>query len=327
MKVTIVNQEKKTDDALEQFSIDVLTGLCSKPKNLPAKYFYDDEGSKIFQKITQHEDYYPTRSEFNILSKIADTLPELLKEDEIDIIELGVGDGHKSKLVIDGFTRAKTKVNFYPIDISREAMNLLNTNIQENELLSIEGIVSEYFQGLTHIRENSTNKKLVLFLGSNIGNFNNVQVQGFLRRLWLCLNNDDYILIGFDLKKDINKLLTAYNDSAGHTTNFNLNLLTRINRELGGNFDLSKFQHFGTYNPSLGAMESYLLSLEAQDVEIKSLERSFHFKPYEAIHLEYSFKYIESDIEFLSGHTGFEVIDHFYDDNKYFTDSLWKTKK
>ena len=327
MKITVIGEELKNNDALEQFSIDVLTGLCSKPKMLPAKYFYDDIGSKIFQKITSHNDYYPTRSEFNILKDICSKLPDVLTDEEIDIIELGVGDGHKSKLVIDGFKDAGTKVNFYPIDISREAMNLLKENIKEDDQLSIEAIVSEYFQGLKYVREHSKNKKLILFLGSNVGNFNIVQVQGFLRRLWLTLGKEDHVLIGFDLKKDINKLLSAYNDSDGLTRDFNLNLLTRINRELGGNFDLDKFQHYGTYNPSLGAMESYLVSLEDQDIKIDELERSFHFKPYEAIHLEYSFKYIESDIDFLSEKTGFEVIKNYYDENKYFTDSLWKVLK
>ncbi len=327
MKISVIGKEASTEDTNEQFSIDVLTGLCSKPKALPAKYFYDDEGSKIFQKITKHEDYYPTRCEFEVLEGLAKELPKIINDENIDIVELGAGDGHKSKLVIDGFIDSGAKVNFYPIDISEEAAKLLNVNIKENDHLSIEAIVGEYFQGLKFLRDKTKNRKLVLFLGSNVGNFNIVQVQGFLRQLWLTLNPNDLVLIGFDLKKDIDTLLHAYNDSAGLTRDFNLNLLSRINSELGGNFEINAFEHFGTYNPRLGAMESYLVSKKEQDVYIESLERSFHFKPYEAIHLEYSFKYIENDIDFLSKNTGFEVMQNYFDKKKYFTDSLWRVKK
>ncbi len=327
MKISQIGKELSVDDSFEQFSIDVLTGLCSSPKALPAKYFYDDKGSKIFQQITKHSDYYPTRCEFEILESIGPKLVDFIDGAEVDIVELGAGDGHKSKLVIDGFLKKNKKVNFYPIDISKEAANLLSKNIQENESLEIEAVIGEYFQGLKFLRNKSTNKKLVLFLGSNVGNFNIVQVQGFLRRLWLTLDDGDMVLIGFDLKKDIDTLLHAYNDSDGLTRDFNLNLLTRINRELGGDFDISKFEHFGTYNPLLGAMESFLVSKDEQSVFIKELERSFKFKPYEAIHLEYSFKYIESDIKFLSENTGFKVVENFYDKKKFFTDSLWQVKK
>ncbi len=329
MKITTLTHET-VDQSLahiDQFAIDVLTGLCSKPKNIPAKYFYDDIGSELFQKITQHTDYYPTRTEFEILDEIKNSLPEFIGESEIDIIELGAGDGHKTKLLIDGFLKNDYKVNFYPIDISEKAMLLLEKNIEPNSQLSVHGIVAEYFAGLRYARSQSKNRQLVLFLGSNIGNFNLAQNQGFLRRLWKALNSGDFTLIGFDLKKDVSKFLSAYNDSAGHTKEFNLNLLRRINNELGGQFDINKFQHFGTYNPKLGAMESYLLSNEDQEVYIKELQRSFHFQAYEPIHLEYSFKFLKTDVELLSKQAGFNVVNHFTDRNNYFVDSLWRVTK
>ncbi|MDA8793275.1 L-histidine N(alpha)-methyltransferase [Bacteriovoracaceae bacterium] len=314
-------------DHREQFAMDVLTGFCSNPKFLPAKYFYDDIGSELFQKITTHDDYYLTRTEFEILENIKNELPGLLNEKKIDIIELGAGDGHKSKLIIDGFIKEGVEVNFFPIDISEQAMIQLNENIQETDNLKITGVVAEYMQGLRYVRNISENKELVLFLGSNIGNFDHVQIQTLLRKLWKGLNNEDLVLIGFDLKKDIKKLTNAYNDSEGLTRDFNINLLRRINRDLGANFKLENFQHFGVYNPTKGAMESYLLSTQKQTVHIEELQRDFTFKAYEPIHLEYSFKFLLEELEELSKLTGFSIDKNFLDKKKMFVDSLWRVIK
>lgn len=329
MKVTNLLDANAQDVEAQknQFAIDVLMGLCSVPKSLPTKYFYDDEGSKIFQNITGHDDYYLTNAEKEIFAHLQTALPEQMQEDEIDILELGAGDGHKSHIIIQGYLDAGCKVNYYPIDISKKAMDMLEDTIQPHKNLAVHGVIADYFDGMRLIRKLSKNRQLVLFLGSNIGNFDRIANQGFLRKLWLNLNPSDYLLIGFDLKKDIHVLNTAYNDSSGLTEAFNFNLLERINRELGGDFDVNKFQHFGSYNPILGAMESYVLSTEAQEVNIAELERSFHFEAYEPIHLEYSFKFQTKDIEFLSDKTGFNVVKHFFDSNHYFVDSLWKVVK
>ncbi|WP_052262189.1 L-histidine N(alpha)-methyltransferase [Pseudoalteromonas luteoviolacea] len=318
------HEEAAPDD---QLAIDVLTGLSAMPKHLSAKYFYDDTGSEIFQKITQHKDYYLTAKEVEIITNIKKQLADVIDEQEIDIIELGVGDGHKSQLIIDGFLQSGCKVNFYPIDISEKAMLMLQENIVPNDNLTIRGVIAEYFDGLKLVRGQSTNKQLVLFLGSNIGNFNREQSLGFLRKLWASLKADDYIFIGYDLKKDVQRLTAAYNDEDGLTAQFNLNLLSRINKELGANFKLEKFQHFGVYNPVLGAMESYVLSTEKQEVYISALQRAFQFEAYEAIHLEYSYKFSTKDINQLSQQTGFKVVKHFTDSNAYFVDSLWQVAK
>lgn len=318
------HEEVAPDD---QLAIDVLTGLSATPKHLSAKYFYDDTGSEIFQKITQHKDYYLTAKEVEIITNIKKQLADVIDEQEIDIIELGVGDGHKSQLIIDGFLQSGCKVNFYPIDISEKAMLMLQENIVPNDNLTIRGVIAEYFDGLKLVRGQSTNKQLVLFLGSNIGNFNREQSLGFLRKLWASLKADDFIFIGYDLKKDVQKLTAAYNDEDGLTAQFNLNLLSRINKELGANFKLEKFQHFGVYNPVLGAMESYVLSTEKQEVYISALQRAFQFEAYEAIHLEYSYKFSTKDINQLSQQTGFKVVKHFTDSNAYFVDSLWQVAK
>ncbi len=148
-----------------------------------------------------------------------------------------------------------------------------------------------------------------------------------LRSLWNCLSHDDLLLTGFDLRKDIDLLLRAYNDTQGVTREFNLNLLHRINRELGGNFDLNKWRHYGTYDVFGGGMESYLVSSERQSVLIAKIGRSFTFEPWEPIHTENSYKYLISDIEDLAGETGFNVREHFMDSRNYFADSVWSVNK
>ncbi|MAF90313.1 MAG: L-histidine N(alpha)-methyltransferase [Bdellovibrionota bacterium] len=327
MEISNLDKNQNKLSMNEQFALDVLMGLCSSPKTISPKYFYDDKGSELFQKITQHKDYYLTRTEFEILSNNKNELANLIEDDEIDVIELGAGDGHKSQIILNSLLEADKVVNYYPIDISEEAMKQLDRTISSHKYLKIHGIVSEYMAGLRFLRNKSKNKQLVLFLGSNIGNFDKVHCQVFLRELWNNLDNNDLALIGFDLKKDVNVLTNAYNDAAGYTRDFNLNLLDRINKVLGADFDPSKFQHFGVYNPRLGAMESYLISKEEQEVYIKEIGRAFHFKSYEALHLEYSFKYIESDIRNLCDQTGFVIEKNFTDENSYFVDSLWRVDK
>lgn len=303
---------------------DVIAGLSAEKKSISAKYFYDDIGSELFQKITQHPDYYPTTTEFSILKKISTILPLTINETEIDIIELGAGDGHKSELIINGFLQNKCKVNFYPIDISEKAMQLLDKNMNVHENLHIHGIVADYFHGLNHLKKISNNRKLVLFLGSNIGNFDKGQTDDFLRQLEASLSVGDYTLIGFDLKKDVRILNQAYNDSDGLTRAFNLNLLSRMNRELGADFDVESFQHYGFYNPVLGAMESYLISLKDQTVAIDAADKHFHFNKHEILHLEYSHKFSRTGISKLATKNGFEISELFSDDRDYFIDALCK---
>ncbi|RZA26691.1 MAG: hypothetical protein EOP10_02795 [Proteobacteria bacterium] len=308
----------------DTFASDIRDGLSAPTKSISAKYFYDDKGSELFQKITQVDDYYLTRKEYSILSDIQTMLPQKLGLKEIDIVELGVGDGHKSRLLIDGFLAEGCEVKFYPIDISAKAMELLEINIHERAGLEIEGIVAEYFEGLSHVSAKSDRNQLVLFLGSNIGNFDRGFSLEFLKSLRTSLDKGSYALIGFDLKKDVHVLSKAYNDGAGYTEQFNLNLLRRINNELGGRFDIDSFQHHGFYNPRLGTMESYLVSLKDQDVYIERFGKSFHFDEFEPIHLEYSFKFLESDINRLAEESGFRIVEHFSDSDHYFIDSLWE---
>ena len=310
------------------FALDVLNGLSEHPKRLSSKYFYDDTGSVYFQKIMNLPEYYLTRCETEIIETQKSALLPLLLDESFNIVELGAGDGSKTSLLIEYFQNQGLTFQYIPIDISEGAMRELTDTMQKRfPDITTTGIVAEYFDGLKWLSTYNDRRNLVLILGSNLGNFPKPQAKVFLRSLWNTLNNGDYVFIGFDLKKDIDLMLDAYNDSQGITAAFNLNLLNRINRELGGNFDLNKFRFFATYNVFSGAIESYLVSLENQEVSIQKLGQTFSFRSWEPIHTEYSYKYLASDILELAEATGYQIIKQLFDSKRYFTDSVWKVQK
>ena len=307
----------------------MLVGLSEDPKRLPSRFFYDDAGSDLFRQIMALPEYYLTAVETEILEAGAARLVDTLPEGEIRVVDLGAGDGVKTAIILRALRAAGAQFRYVPIDISEGAMRQLVTAMSASVSgISIDGIVSEYTDGLHWLASsNGSGHNLVLFLGSNIGNFDRPRSRAFIRRLWTALGDGDRVLIGFDLKKDIDTLLAAYNDSSGVTSAFNLNLLTRINRELGGDFDLERFRHFGTYDVFSGAMKSYLVSLVEQEVQIDALATSFHFEPWEPVHTEYSYKYLRSDIRSLAASTGFEIELELIDERGWFVDSLWRVNR
>lgn len=314
--------------AREAFALDVLMGLSSDPKSLPSRYFYDDVGSALFSRIMDLPEYYPTACEAAILRTHGAEIARHVGGAPLRLVELGAGDGRKTGMLLRSFMDAGLELDYVPIDISEAAMKTLTQNLSRTApSLRVEGLVTEYFDGLRWLARESGTRLLVMFLGSNIGNFNGPGQRVFLRTLWNALENDDMVLTGFDLKKDIDVLLSAYNDAQGVTSKFNLNMLARINRELDGDFALERFRHFGTYNVFTGAMESYLISLEAHDVHVNALNRTFAFRAWEPVHLEYSFKFLLSDVSALAAETGFEPVAEFQDDAGYFTDALWRVRK
>ncbi|MBC8042320.1 MAG: L-histidine N(alpha)-methyltransferase [Rhizobacter sp.] len=310
------------------FALDVLHGLSESPKHLASKYLYDDAGSRLFQQITLSHDYYPTGCETEILTHHAAGIADAIGSEAFNLIELGAGDGSKTRLLIAELLKRGHTFNYVPIDISESIMQTLSeTMIRLFPSLHISGLVADYLGGLRWLEETSGRRNLVLFLGSNIGNFTRLQSRSLLRNLWNALQHGDYLLTGFDLKKNIDVMLQAYNDSEGFTRAFNLNLLLRINRELGGHFDINLFRHYGTYNALSGAMESFLISRQPQTVCIDALQRAFAFEAFEPVHVEYSYKYLMSDIEGLASDTGFRIAANFSDSKNYFTDSLWQVAK
>lgn len=312
----------------QEFSSDVLIGLSQMPKQLSSKYFYDERGSQLFQEIMELSEYYLTGCEFEIISEHKEKISKEIAGEPFNLIEFGSGDGRKTNILLNHFQENGLEFQYIPIDISEKAMSALMERINlEFPDLTTEGIVAEYFDGLKWLKNTASRRNLVLFLGSNLGNFDKAHSRAFLHNLWNVLNKGDIVVIGFDLKKDIDLMLKAYNDSKGKTAEFNLNLLRRINRELGGNFDLEKFRFYAGYDVFSGAIESYLVSLEQQKVFIEKIGQSFTFDSWEPIHTEYSYKYLESDIEELAERTGFLINQQLYDSKRCFVDSVWSVNK
>jgi len=313
----------------ESFALDVLMGLSSSPKHLASKYFYDEIGSALFNRITRLPEYYLTACEQEILTARGDDLASLLAGEPLNLVELGPGEGWKTETVVEALLSRRVDFRYLPVDISRSALEGLTAGLGRRfPDLTIEGLVADYFSGLRWLsRQPDRNRTCVLLLGSNIGNFSRAEARTFLRSLWNSLRDGDLALIGFDLKKDIDIMLAAYNDSRGVTRDFNLNLLHRINRELSGDFDVDRFRFFSTYDVFGGSMNSYLVSLAEQSVFVGAVGQRFHFRPWEPIRTEYSYKYLESDIESLAAETGFRVERQFYDARRFFADSLWRVVK
>lgn len=310
------------------FKADVLAGLSKERKAIPSKYFYDRRGSALFAKLTRHPDYYLTRVELAILNTFKLQLSALFSTKKFNLIELGPGEGKKSEILMQQFSADGLDFCYSPVDISLAYLNKLTLRLfHDMPALSLSPICADYFDAASWLQSDSKQRNIILFLGSSIGNFDQSTTHLFLQNLWQNLKSDDYLLIGFDLRKDIEVLIRAYNDSSGLTRAFNFNLLQRMNRELGANFVLEQFQHYPTYNVYTGAMESYLVSLKKQRVAIQALNTCFDFQPYEPIHLEYSWKYRFMDIEQLAQKNGFEVLQNFTDQRDYFVDSLWRVKK
>ncbi|MEO7659221.1 MAG: L-histidine N(alpha)-methyltransferase, partial [Pyrinomonadaceae bacterium] len=308
---------------LTQFAEDVLRGLSSKPKELSSKYFYDDEGSRLFQEIMKLPAYYLTGCESEIFSTQSDAIfASFANGGGFDVVELGAGDGTKTAILVDHFLKQNTDITYSPIDISQEALDFLSAKFSsEFPDLKIQTRTGDYFKILQSLKGNSQRRKIILFLGSNIGNFRRDQALAFFRNLRGVMNENDLLFVGFDLQKDPHVIVNAYDDAAGVTAAFNLNLLKRINRELGADFDLEKFTHYAIYRPVEFSARSFLISRESQTVYIKALDRTFDFEQWETIFMEISQKYSDRMIEDLAQECGFEIKQNFYDAKRYYCDS------
>lgn len=315
---------------MTQFAEDVLKGLSSTPKALSSKYFYDDEGSRLFQEIMKLPEYYLTGCENEIFSKQTDAIFRsfLNGGGSFDLVELGAGDGTKTAVLVRHFLQQNADITYSPIDISREALDALEAKFStEFPELRMDALHGDYLKILRSLKGDGRRRKVMLFLGSNIGNFTRSSAVEFFRRLREVMNADDLLFIGFDLQKDPHVIANAYDDTAGITAAFNLNLLKRINRELGGDFDLEKFTHYANYRPIEGSARSFLISREKQSVHISALGRTFEFDQWEAVFMEISQKYSLKMIDELAAESGFTVKENFFDDRRYYCDSLWKPGK
>lgn len=312
---------------MTQFATDVLQGLSASPKHLSSKYFYDDEGSRLFQEIMKLPEYYLTGCEMEIFETQATEIFRALANgsDAFDLIELGAGDGSKTAVLVSHFLQRRANITYSPIDISQEALDALSSKFAtEFPDLTIRTCKGDYFQILRTLKNGEGRRKVLLFLGSNIGNFPREQSVDFFRQLRGVMNDQDLLFIGFDLQKDPHVIVRAYDDAKGVTARFNLNLLERINRELGANFDIDKWTHYAVYRPVECAARSFLISRKQQTVRIEALDRSFEFEQWEAVFMEISQKYNLRMIESLAGESGFEIKQNFFDSRNYYCNSLWQ---
>ena len=325
----ILSKSPLSPESLRQeFLNDVKRGLSRTPRSLSSRYFYDEAGSLLFEKIMDLPEYYLTNAEHEILLDNRKQIAELMGDAPFNLVELGAGDGRKTKLLLEYFQENNIPFRYVPIDISEGAMRTLQQRVESCcPSVKMIGLVGEYFQGLNWMEKHIGGKSLVLFLGSNVGNFNRQNAIKFLGRLHQVLSSDDYVFIGFDLKKQVQRLNAAYNDAAGITARFNLNLLQRINRDLGGEFNLEKWRFYAGYNPTSGAIESHLLSTEHQEVRIAACNQTYEFDAWEAIHTEYSFKYSTAEINQLANESGFVQHDIYLDKNQDFADAIWKVEE
>ncbi len=323
-----MSQETTTAAAstfIETFANDVQLGLKGSPKTLSSRYFYNTKGDELFQLIMKLPEYYPTRSEYEIFSTHKQKMLELFHNggETFQLIEFGAGDGTKTKILLKHLVDQQVEFTYLPIDISGNVLEQLQDSLaQELPTCKVNIMPYEYFDALERINAESKLRKVILFLGSNIGNFTGERAHQFLQGLAERMNPNDLLMIGMDLMKDPKTILNAYNDAQGITREFNLNLLDRINEELGGNFNRQHFTHYPTYNPITGETKSFIISTKKQEVHIAALNQTFHFEAWEPIQTELSQKYNLPAIEQMALGAGFQIKSMLFDCKHWFVDAV-----
>jgi dimethylhistidine N-methyltransferase len=320
-------QQKTTLISTSEFHKDVYKGLTDFPKHISSKYFYDAKGDKLFQEIMDMPEYYLTNSEYKILDTFKDEICRVFFKDskEFDLIELGAGDGKKTKILLRQLVAEGVPFQYVAIDISENALNQLEESIS-NELpsVNVKSFQGTYFETLEQLCTMQYKRKVIMFLGSNIGNLLHPQAVEFLMSIQELMNDDDLLFIGFDQKKDPQTIINAYNDNAGVTERFNKNLLARINSELDANFDLDKFLHWEVYDPETGTAKSYLVSKENQTIHINGLDLAVTFNAWETIHTEISQKYDDDIVTWLADKAGMKISGIFSDENRFYKNYILK---
>jgi L-histidine Nalpha-methyltransferase len=317
----------------EDFAADVERGLAAQSKYVSPKYLYDEVGSQLFEQICLQPEYYLTRTEASILNKYAPVISKLAGSN-IEIIELGSGSSSKTAILLSYLSLQKKRIYYFPIDISSSIL-MESTRRLKSQFpnVSIIGIRSDYNLGIdkavaaagcmsSEWNQEIPDMKLVLFLGSSIGNFELIEARSLLGSVRKKLHTNDLLLVGFDLQKDESVLNAAYNDKAGITAKFNLNLLARINRELDGNLELGKFEHHAFYSREQQRMEMHLVSKTNQQLYIGALGKTFAIRKGESIHTENSYKYTLNQIAALAEDCSFTLEKNFMDKNRWFNVAL-----
>jgi L-histidine Nalpha-methyltransferase len=310
-----------------RFALDVREGLSAAQKRLPCRYLYDDLGSALFEAITLLPEYGVTRAEEALLRASAPAIAERLVPG-VMVAELGSGGGKKTGELLRAVLSFQADVSYRPIDISPAALTTCAQRMSELPGVQVRGIEGLYLDGLREIARTreAWPPLLVLFLGGNVGNFDEPEAVAFLSHVRESLRPGDALLVGADLRKPAGRLLAAYDDPTGVTAAFNLNLLGRINRELGGNFDLRAFQHQARWCEAESRVEMHLLSTVAQRATIPACDLVVSLEAGETIWTESSYKYDEASLDGLGRSAGFAVGDRWVEQHWGFAESLWRVE-
>ncbi len=318
--MTTIGLPKLPPEISEQIASAVCEGLLSRPKWLPSWLFYDAAGSQLFNQITELPEYYLTRTERAIFAARAEEIIGLAAEtDALRLVELGAGSADKTRLLLTAAVNRQDTVFYEPVDVSASALEEAQERIERE----IPGVlvtprVEDYTKGLELDSASFGERRLVLYIGSSIGNFEPDKAKALLKNVRAALAPGDSLLLGVDLAKDEATLLAAYDDAAGVTAAFNLNLLTRLNRELGANFDEEAFAHRSVWNAAESRIEMHLVSRKRQKVRIPALDVKIDFSPGESIHTENSYKYRPGQPEALLSEAGFTPAATWMDDQQRF---------
>ena len=320
-RFSLVELDAKTHQA--SLAFEVHAGLTATPKRIPCRFFYDEVGSRIFEEICELPEYYLTRAETEILRHRAGAIARCFSE-PVALVELGSGSSTKTRLLIEALLEHCGSLSYIPVDISASMLQTTALQLLDDyKRLEIRAIAAEYQDGLRRLRADVTEAKLVIWLGSSIGNLDRPSAARFMAGLRSGLNASDRLLLGIDLRKDREVLECAYDDSSGVTARFNRNLLERINRELGGHFDPRSFDFRATYDAVRGTVDSHLLSRKDQIVAIGDLNLRVRFGAGEAIHTESSYKYSPQEIESLARSAHLELLEHWLDSENRFSVNLF----
>lgn len=310
---------------IEQFKKDIENGLSKESKTLPSKYFYDKKGDELFVEIMNLPEYYLTRSEFEIFSlKSLELINQLglNQSTYFELIELGAGDGSKTIELLKPLVTGEYQFKYTPIDISANTLDVLEENIHAQlPNFNVDKLAGDYFDKLNLLKQ-TPHPKVILFLGSNIGNLTDEQSSHFLNEIANNLNSGDKLVLGLDLRKSKSIVLPAYSDSKGVTKAFNLNLLDRINVLLDADFNVNQFGHLAEYEEEEGVARSFIVSTARQEVKINELGAVYQFGEGEKIHTEISRKYDDDILAKILNQTAFTIKGKLTDSKNLFADYI-----
>lgn len=310
----------KKESFQREFENHIKEGLTAFPKFLSSRYIYDDLGDKLFQKIMALPEYYLTDAEYNIIDTFKSEISAPFQDEAgFDLIELGAGDGKKTKLLLEQLHKDGIKFTYIPIDISQHSIDTLTESLKTAyPTMDVQGEQGTYFKVLKDLARYNQRPKLIMVLGSNIGNLKHPEAINFLKQIQNLMSDKDGLFMGFDQKKNPITIQNAYADATGVTQEFNRNLLHRINREMDGNFPVEKFDHWESYNPETGTAKSFLIATQACEVRLEKLDLTINFNAWETIHTEISQKYDDEIVTWLAQESGLKIKAVYEDDKKLF---------